>query len=90
MSNVTTSQLKGVLGGETTMWNVCVDAVNFDSVVWPRAAAAAEVLWSPRAATQNSTAAMHRMEVHRCRLLDLGVNAAPLSTMDNPRGSPCQ
>ena len=36
-------ELKLIVGGETTMWAECVDAVNFDSVVWPRAAAAASV-----------------------------------------------
>ena len=33
------------------MWGECVDAVNFDGVVWPRAAGAAEQLWSPVSVT---------------------------------------
>lgn len=90
MPNATPAQLRLVAGGETTMWNVCVDQHNFDGIVWPRAAAAAEQLWSPQAATDNSTAAMPRLAVHRCRLLDLGVQAGPLSSSDDPRASPCQ
>ncbi|KAL9016484.1 MAG: hypothetical protein Q9185_006177 [Variospora sp. 1 TL-2023] len=35
-----------VLGAEVHMWSELTDPTNFDSVVWPRAAAAAEVLWS--------------------------------------------
>ncbi|KAI1921551.1 Glucosamine-6-phosphate isomerase (Glucosamine-6-phosphate deaminase) (GNPDA) (GlcN6P deaminase) [Ophidiomyces ophidiicola] len=32
-------------GGETHMWSENVDPVNMDQLIWPRAAAAAEVLW---------------------------------------------
>ncbi|KAL8755244.1 MAG: hypothetical protein Q9184_004854 [Pyrenodesmia sp. 2 TL-2023] len=35
-----------VLGGEVHMWSEQTDPTSFDAVVWPRAAAAAEVLWS--------------------------------------------
>ncbi|KAI4202922.1 MAG: hypothetical protein LQ346_001895 [Caloplaca aetnensis] len=35
-----------VLGGEVHMFSEQTDPTNFDAVVWPRAAAAAEVLWS--------------------------------------------
>lgn len=88
--NATAAELELLLGGESAMWNVHVDAVNFDPTVWPRAAATAEKLWSPRDATRESSAAIQRMSDHRCRLLNRGVNAGPLSIEDNVRLSVCQ
>ena len=69
-----------VVGGETTMWAECVDSVIFDSIVWPRAAAAAEQLWSPQANTRNASQDVgRRLAEHRCRLVARGVRAAPLN-----------
>ena len=73
-------QLSRIVGGETTMWAECVDTVIFDSIVWPRAAAAAEKLWAPQMATVNATAdVVARLAEHRCRLVARGVRAAPLN-----------
>ncbi|KAL8682916.1 MAG: hypothetical protein Q9186_001079 [Xanthomendoza sp. 1 TL-2023] len=44
--NVPPNSTSLILGGEVSIWSELTDPVNFDAVVWPRAAAAAEVLWS--------------------------------------------
>ena len=63
-----------VAGGET------VDTSDLQQTVWPRLAAVAERLWSPRAL--NDTADAHdRIRSFRCLLNRRGVAAAPV---DNP------
>jgi hexosaminidase len=47
-SPLTSEQSARVLGGEAAMWTEWADARVFDFRVWPRAAAVAERLWSPR------------------------------------------
>ena len=50
-ANLTAEQQQLILGGESTMWNEYANAENVDSRIWPRNAAIAERLWSPKEVT---------------------------------------
>ena len=63
-----------VLGGEGEMWGEKVDASDLAQTVWPRLAAVAERLWSPRNTTDPQTA-LPRIESFRCLLNRRGVLA---------------
>lgn len=47
-TTMTAEEQKRVLGGEATMWSEWVSPETIDSRIWPRTAAIAERLWSPR------------------------------------------
>ncbi|KAI5659875.1 hypothetical protein M9H77_28668 [Catharanthus roseus] len=75
-----TSRQQLVLGGEVCMWSETADASNVQQTIWPRAAAAAERLWSDREATSslyNRIDVLQRLEYFRCLLTRRGVQAAP-------------
>ncbi|XP_039046999.1 beta-hexosaminidase 1-like isoform X2 [Hibiscus syriacus] len=78
INNVSEENL--VLGGEVCMWGETADASNVQQTIWPRAAAAAERLWSKREAVSvqnvNSTV-LPRYHYFRCLLNRRGVQAAP-------------
>jgi hexosaminidase len=45
---LTNEEKANILGGEATMWSEWVTKENIDSRIWPRTAAIAERLWSPK------------------------------------------
>jgi len=68
----------GVVGSEVLMWGEEADEQNFDSKVWPRAAALAEALWTNPEAT-GWYEADPRMQLQRERLVQrAGVRAEAL------------
>ncbi|OVA18265.1 Glycoside hydrolase family 20 [Macleaya cordata] len=75
------SQQKLVLGGEVCMWGETADTSDVQQTIWPRAAAAAERLWSSRdmtSAKNTSSTVLPRLEYFRCLLNRRGVPAAPV------------
>jgi hexosaminidase len=78
---------KLVLGGEVCMWGETVDGSEIFSTVWPRAAAAAERLWSPQHYSDVNAAA-DRISSFRCLLNRRGIGAAPTSNPSARQGPP--
>ena len=68
------------------MWGETVDASDLEQTVWPRLAAIAERLWSPRDMT-DAAKALPRIENFRCLLNRRGVRAAPVNNA-NARSAP--
>ena len=71
-SGLTAAEQKRILGGEATMWSEWVSPETIDSRIWPRTAAIAERLWSPREV--KDTADMYRrLSVIELQLEELGL-----------------
>lgn len=74
-----------VLGGELAVWTETIDPVSLDTIIWPRAAAAAEVWWSGRTDAQgvNRTQldARPRLSEQRERMLTRGVRGTPITQL---------
>ena len=76
-ANLTDAQRQLLAGGEVHLWGELTDAASLDGKVWPRAAAAAEVLWSgPRGAAGVDEEATRRLADFRERLVAMGFGAA--------------
>ena len=65
-----------ILGGEGCMWGETVDASVILPTIWPRAAAIAERLWSPKSVA-DTAAAQPRYAYFRCLLNRRGIGAGP-------------
>jgi hexosaminidase len=77
-STLTPEEAKHVLGGEATMWAEWVTPETIDSRIWPRTAAIAERLWSPR--TVSDIPDMYR----RLAVISLQLEELGLTHKKNP------
>ncbi|GFZ14874.1 beta-hexosaminidase 1 [Actinidia rufa] len=80
INDISAQQL--VLGGEVCMWAETADPSNVLQTIWPRAAAAAERLWSKREALSSGNitiTVLPRLQYFRCLLTRRGVPAAPVT-----------
>jgi len=71
-SDLTPEQAARILGGEACMWSEYIDPRIIDSRIWPRTAAIAERLWSPRTVTSEDDM-YRRLAVESLRLEELGL-----------------
>ena len=71
-SDLTPEQQALILGGEACMWSVYVNSTIIDSRIWPRTAAIAERLWSPRS-LNNVDDMYRRLWVESVRLEAFGL-----------------
>lgn len=97
VTGLNASEAALVIGGELGVWSETIDPSNLDSQVWPRAGAAAEVLWSGRtdAGGQNRSqvTAAPRLNAQRQRLVSRGISASPLQMewcLQYPNATGCQ
>ncbi|KAG6512541.1 hypothetical protein ZIOFF_030662 [Zingiber officinale] len=81
LTNITIpEQQKRVIGGEVCMWGEQIDASDIEQTIWPRAAAAAERLWTPiEKLASDPTLVTGRLAQFRCLLNQRGIAAAPLA-----------
>jgi hexosaminidase len=90
LSGVPADKQHLVIGGEAHMWAEQTDPVNVDRMIWPRGAAAAEVLWSGAkdadGKNRSQIDASPRLSEMRERLVAMGIGAEPIQmpfcTMD--------
>lgn len=77
LANITLDLAPGILGGEVHGWAEKIDSTNLDTVIWPRAAAASEVLWNGPQTPAGLVDATTRLAEWRERLvLDYGISSA--------------
>ena len=76
LANLTAAQAPLVLGGQQLLWTEQSGPQNLDPIVWPRAAASAEVFWSGPGG--NVSAALPRLHELGYRFRNRGVQAIPL------------
>ena len=75
LTGIPAEQQRRVLGGEVHLWSELTDSVTLDWMLWPRAAAAAEVLWRGTGVAPVSEEVTRRLAEWRERAVAKGVRA---------------
>ncbi|CAA7261525.1 unnamed protein product [Cyclocybe aegerita] len=82
LANLIAAEVPFVLGGQQLLWAEQSSPENLDSIVWPRAAASAEVFWTgatlPDGSRPSSTSALPRLHDLRYRMVQRGIRAIAL------------
>ena len=76
LADIPTEQQHLVIGGEASMWGEQTDGLNLDSNLWPRLAAAGEVLWHGKGIVSENVT--RRLAEMREWLVAKGVAAGPV------------
>lgn len=77
--NLTEDLQRLIEGGEVLLWSEQTDPIDLDTKLWPRAAAAAEVLWSgPRDTRMIDDAEKRLAEWRERKVVDDGLQASPV------------
>lgn len=71
--NVTEEQKRLIAGGEACLWGELTDSVNLEQKLWPRTAAAGEILWKGPMKVEEATT--RRLAEMRERLVAMGMRA---------------
>ncbi|KAJ3732372.1 N-acetylhexosaminidase [Lentinula guzmanii] len=79
IANMTDAQAKLVIGGEHLLWTEQSHASNLDPIVWPRAAASAELFWSGPGG--DISEALPRLHDIAFRMTQRGVGAIALQPL---------
>jgi hexosaminidase len=81
LAGLSAEQAALVVGGEIHIWSEQTDPSNWDTMVWPRASAAGEVMWSGRqdasGITRSQLNAGPRLNEWRERMVARGISCAP-------------
>ncbi|KAK1600661.1 family 20 glycosyl hydrolase [Colletotrichum navitas] len=81
-ANLTDEEAKLVLGGEVAAWSESIDPISIDGILWPRASAAGEVLWSGRRDESGQNRSQYdaapRLAEFRERMVARGVRSEPV------------
>ncbi|WP_282918186.1 glycoside hydrolase family 20 protein [Porphyromonas macacae] len=81
-ADLTAEEHQYILGAQGNLWTeYVVDEKHAAYMIWPRALALAEVLWTPKD-KKDFDNFLSRANVHTAKMLEKGINAFPLKNID--------